>query len=330
MVSQEDLRALQYYVNSGDEYRDLHPDTLVLDLTHSNLKQRHIEIRFDKHTTISSLRDKIYQKTGTKPHFQHLQFRSVPGSSSPPLWEIAPETDSARMLGYYSLSHGMTCHCIDLDPHSASAGGAYEDVSLVKKYRMTDEEYDKRKGTLRDWGRGQKEKDSTFTLAKHAREHREMMEAQRQAKQGLELPKGFDYDASGKVVRVEEEDNDDCCDENNASCCNVNANTEFGPETVANIEVSMRCEVRPGTRRGVIAFVGEVPELGTGGYWIGVVFDEPVGKTDGTTKGGKKYFETPGSNYGGFVRGKNIEVGDFPERDIMDELDDSDESDDEI
>jgi tubulin-folding cofactor B len=83
----------------------------------------------------------------------------------------------------------------------------------------------------------------------------------------------------------------------------------------------MRCEVRPGTRRGVVAFAGEVPELGSGGYWVGVIFDEPVGKTDGTAKGGKRYFEAPGSSYGGFVRGKNIEVGDFPEKDIMDELD---------
>jgi len=87
----------------------------------------------------------------------------------------------------------------------------------------------------------------------------------------------------------------------------------------------MRCEVRPGTRRGAVAFVGEIPELGTGGYWIGIVFDEPVGKTDGTTKGGKRHFTAPGSNYGGFVRGKNVEIGDFPERDIMDELDDSDD-----
>lgn len=324
MINNEDLLALQSYVRANDstQYNDLHADTLVLDVTHSNLKQRHIEIRFDKHTTIQSLRDKIYQQTGTKPHFQHLQFLSSPGAS-PSLFDIPPEQENDRMLGYYSLGHGITIHCIDLDPHSGSKGGGYEDTSLVKKYKMSEEDYDKRKGTLRDWGKQQKVKDSTFTLAKHAKQHREMMEAQRQAKLGLELPTGFEYDNNGKVVRIEpivpvdgsvEAENK----ENKNNC-------EFGEETVEGIEVGMRCEVSPGSRRGSIAFTGEVPELGSGGFWVGVVFDEPVGKTDGMVKGGKRYFDAPGTKYGGFVRGKNLQVGDFPERDIMDELEDSDD-----
>lgn len=321
-INNEDLLALQSYIKANDakQYSDLHEDTLLLDLTHCNLKQRHIEIRFDKHTTISSLRDKIYQKTGTRPQYQRLQFFSSPGTSSPPMWDIAPGQNDARMLGYYSLDNGMCVHCIDLDPHSASKGGGYEDTSLVKKYEMSDEEYNKRKGTLRDWGRQQKEKDSNFTLAKHAKEHREMMEAQRQAKLGLELPKGFEYDGNGKVVRIEEEP---ISENNNKE--NEAAVSEFDEETVKGIETGMRCEIAPGKRRGSIAFVGEVAEIGNGGYWVGVVFDEPVGRTDGTTKCGKRYFETPGTNYGGFVRGKNVQVGDFPEVDIMDELDDSDD-----
>ncbi len=223
------------------------------------------------------------------------------------------------MLGYYSLNHGIAIHCIDLDPHSGSKGGGYEDTSLVQRYVMSDEDYNKRKGTLRDWGRQQKEKDSTFTLARHAKQHRELMEAQRQAKLGLELPKGFEYGSDGKVVRVEEEPSEE---NQEADACKE---SEFGIETVEGIEVGMRCEVRPGTRRGKIAFVGEILKLGSGGYWVGIVFDEPVGKTDGTAKDGKRYFEAPGSNYGGFVRGRNVEVGDFPERDIMDELEDSDD-----
>ena len=263
---------------------------------------------------------KIYQQTGTKPHFQHLQFLSAVGVS-PPLFDIPPETDNERMLGYYSLSHGMAIHCLDIDPHSGSKGGGYEDTSLVKKYQMTDEEYNKRKGTLRDWGRQQKAKDETFTLAKHAKQHRELMEAQRQAKLGLELPKGFEYDSNGKVVRVEPD-----VDQNPATVEDKkNKEHEFGVDTVTGIGVGMRCEVRPGTRRGSIAFVGDISELGSGGYWVGVIFDEPVGKTDGTTKSGKRYFNAPGDKYGGFVRGKNVEVGDFPEKDIMDELDDSDD-----
>jgi tubulin-folding cofactor B len=319
MINNEDLRAIQHYVTSGDPHANLHSDTLILDLTHCNLIQRHIEIRFDKHTTVSSLRDKIFQTTGTPPHFQHLQL--ISGGTV--FCEIEAEKDSDKMLGYYNLAHGMTCHCIDLDPHSKSAGGQYEDTSLVKRYVMSEEDYDKRKGTLRDWGRKKKEQDSSFSLARHAKEHREMMEAQRQAKAGLELPKGFEFDSNGKVVRSEVEAN--CCDDNkeNEKCCD--SKVEYDEETVKGIKVGMRCQARPGNRRGSVAFVGEIAELGTGGYWTGIIFDEPVGKTDGTTKTGVRYFDAPGPRYGGFVRGKNLDVGDFPERDIMDELEDSDD-----
>merc|ERR1740136_257999 len=101
---------------------------------------------------------------------------------------------------------------------------------------------------------------------------------------------------------------------------------KYGTVTVEGIGLNMRCQVSPGNRRGSIAFVGIIPELGGGGHWLGVIFDEPVGKTDGTTvKNGKRYFAAPGPKYGGFTRGKNVAVGDFPERNIMDESDDDSE-----
>ena len=59
---------------------------------------------------------------------------------------------------------------------------------------------------------------------------------------------------------------------------------------------------------------------------MGVCFDEPAGLTDGSVKG-VRYFECPGENYGSFVRGKNLSVGDFPERDLLDdESEDEEES----
>lgn len=38
---------------------------------------------------------------------------------------------------------------VDDDPFSLTRGGALEDTSLVSKYRMSEEDYDKRQGTLR-------------------------------------------------------------------------------------------------------------------------------------------------------------------------------------
>jgi len=68
----------------------------------------------------------------------------------------------------------MVYYCIDLDPHSGTKGGGYEDTSLVKKCTLTQEEYNQRKEIVRDWARQQKAKEEYFTLAKHAKEHQEL------------------------------------------------------------------------------------------------------------------------------------------------------------
>ena len=61
------------------------------------------------------------------------------------------------------------------------------------------------------------------------------------------------------------------------------------------------------------------------GYWVGVRFDEPVGRGDGCVRG-RRLFEC-GKGFGGFVRGKNVTVGDFPERPFDEDEDDDDDDD---
>lgn len=46
------------------------------------------------------------------------------------------------------------------------------------------------------------------------------------------------------------------------------------------------------------------------GYWIGVEYDEPVGKHNGSVKG-KSYFSCS-DGYGSFVRPDVVKAGDFP------------------
>ena len=51
-------------------------------------------------------------------------------------------------------------------------------------------------------------------------------------------------------------------------------------EPPKGIEKGQRCEVNPGGKRGTIAYIGPVTGL-PDGYFIGVHYDQPVGKNDG-------------------------------------------------
>lgn len=293
-IKNSDLRSLKSYVTALDDriYSNLSVGKIILDLTHSNLNQRHIEIRFDLHDTLGFLRSRIYQKTGTPPDSQHLKF-ILKGVI---IREIPPRFDDDRMLGYYSLINSTIVHCVDVDPFSASRNGGYEDISLVKKYAMSEKDYDARNGTLRSWVREKKKIDPKFSLMKYTREYKEHPEKKLLFGNQIissKVDESIIFKPSSK-----------------------NLDIVYGLDTVNGIESGMRCEASPGNRRGTVAYVGAVPEL-SAGYWVGIEFDEPVGMNDGTVKGEKRYFQAKGMKYGGFVRAKHLRVGYFPERDLF-------------
>ncbi|ENN71732.1 hypothetical protein HUJ04_006219 [Dendroctonus ponderosae] len=81
-----------------------------------------------------------------------------------------------------------------------------------------------------------------------------------------------------------------------------------------SIKVGSRCKVtvrNAPTKLGTVMYSGNVDDLQ--GTWIGIKYDEPVGKHNGTVKG-KSYFQCP-DKYGGLVKPQCVEVGDFPEED---------------
>mmetsp|Transcript_24670 Transcript_24670/g.36350 ORF Transcript_24670/g.36350 Transcript_24670/m.36350 type:complete len:290 (+) Transcript_24670:72-941(+) len=270
-VHKSDLQLVRDYVTAMDhlQYTQLPEDVVCILLTHSNLPAQHPDIRLNLHTTIRDVKDKFRTHIGTSVDHQRLVLKRDGAV-------IGEMSDDSKMLGFYGVESGMEIHVIDTDPFSLSRGGGLTDTTLVEKYRMSDETYDKRKGTLREFIKEQKAKDANFKL---------------NAKPGGGAP------AAAPPTNV-------------------------GPESVQGITVGNRCQVMPGKRRGSVQFIGEVEQLSEG-YWVGVKFDEPCGLTNGTVKG-VRYFDCE-ENYGSFVRGKNVTVGDFPERDLLDSDSEDDE-----
>ena len=94
---------------------------------------------------------------------------------------------------------------------------------------------------------------------------------------------------------------------------------DFMKEEAEEIKEGQRCQLNVGERRGEVKYVGKVAGMGAG-YWVGVQLDEPTGDSNGTYKG-KKYFETQ-AKCAAFIRPNELQVGDFPEKDMFDELED--------
>ena len=270
MSAAETKAALRGYVTGADhlQYQSLAEGTVQVSVTHSNLRQRVMELRLDLHTTIAGIKDTLFTYNGTPAEHQELVLYD--GDRL-----VARMNDDSRMLGYYGCKNGSRIHVIDNDPWSLSRNGGLDDVSQVKKYRMTDEDYDKRENTLRAWKRRLLDADPAkyFELFPH------------------EAPQ------EGEANFLEE------------------ASTE-------GITVGARCEVLPGGKRGTVKWVGQAAAL-PAGYWVGVQLDEPLGKNDGSVKG-KKLFDAP-AGYGLVVRPNKVNVGDFPEEEMLWSSDEEDD-----
>ena len=226
--------------------------------------------------------------------------------------------DEAK-LGYYSPSDGMRLHVIDTDPTSLSANGWLEDVSKVEKYVMSDEAYEKREGTYRQWARKKREEDPTWTLQK---EQQKLRNQQRNA--------------------TTTNNNVDNSDDAIAAAREKMLTTYASYECVRHVVSGSRCEVNPGGKRGVVCFIGKVkdttqtgakeegekggeekhdveevadkdvvdmPPSLPSGYWVGVKFDEPVGKNDGKTPCGKILIPECPPMHGSFCRPDRVTCG---------------------
>ncbi|KAG5549736.1 hypothetical protein RHGRI_014886 [Rhododendron griersonianum] len=192
-----------------------------------------------KFLTVEAVKEKMWKKCGTSVNSMGLELYDEMGA------KVSELSDNSRPLGFYSPQDGYRLQVIDFDPSSVTSGGWLEDTSLVEKYKISEEAYDKLDG-----------KYQTIT-----------------------------WRNSVQKSRLVELNGD-------------------------------RCQVEPGEKRGVVKFVGQAEILGPG-FWIGVQYDEPLGKHDGMVKG-TRFFDCP-PLHGAMVRPDKVQVGDYPERDPFEE-----------
>ncbi|KAK6944437.1 Ubiquitin-like domain [Dillenia turbinata] len=228
-------------------------ESVLLRVTHSNIKSFSPDVRFSLLMTVEAVKEKLWKKCGTSVGSMSLELYDETGS------KVSDLSDNFRPLGFYSPQDGYRLHVIDLDPSSVTSGGWLEDTSLVEKYKISNEAYDKLDGTFRKF----KEK-----------------LVQQNPNLDAKIPDNY---------------MEDLC---------------------ANIKAGDRCEVEPGEKRGVVKFVGQAETLAPG-FWVGIQYDEPLGKHDGMVKGAR-YFDCP-PLHGAMVRPDKVKVGDYPERNLFEE-----------
>ncbi|XP_010276589.1 PREDICTED: tubulin-folding cofactor B [Nelumbo nucifera] len=229
-------------------------ESVLLRVTHSNIKSFSADVRFSLQMTVESVKEKLWKKCGTSVDSMWLELFDDTGA------KVADLTDNLRPLGFYSPQDGYRMHIIDLDPSSVTSGGWLEDTSLVKKYTISEEAYDKLDGTIRKF--------------------KEKIASQNPSLFESKIPDNYMEDLAEKI------------------------------------KVGDRCEVEPGEKRGVVKFVGKAENIAPG-FWVGIQYDEPLGKHDGVVKG-KRYFECP-PLHGVMTRPDKVKVGDYPERDPFEE-----------
>lgn len=222
------------------------------------------ERRFNKDITIGALKERLEPITGIP--IATMQIKLFDKNDQ----FVCNLNDDTKKLGYYSVMDYGRLQIEDLNPYRIK--NEWTDCSQVKKFEISEEEYNKRNDSVRSFLQKNK-------LGQYSEENQRHLEKEND-------PEGYFEEA--QKIKVGDR-------------CEVNAESKTGMP-----------------KRGTVKYVGKTEFKP--GYWIGIAYDEPQGKHDGTVKG-KSYFKCL-PKYGVFVRPNKVTIGDFPEEDF--DLDDDD------
>ncbi|TRZ01912.1 hypothetical protein DNTS_028602 [Danionella cerebrum] len=218
--------------------------------------------RFSRGITVAEFKSKLEMIVGIPHSCMELELYSTSDKFLQKL------DNNEALLGSYHVDDDCRIHVTD---RSGTHSGEFDDVSKVEKFEISDEAYDKRADSVRNFKKNM------------------------------------------RLGRFNEE--------NTAKQQETSAKKEEEEKAAADaIAVGNRCKVQvPGqpTKIGTVMFVGLADFKP--GLWVGVKYDEPLGKNDGSVNG-KRYFECE-AKYGAFVKPLSVTVGDFPEEDYgLDEM----------
>jgi tubulin-folding cofactor B len=158
ILDHDDIAALKAYVRAptGNKRAE---STVLLGVTHSNLKASLMEIRFDKHMTVANVKAKLVSHTGTSVSAMRLLLKD--GNRI-----VAAMENDDNMLGFYSPKDGYLIHVVDTDPSSLSAGGWLEDTSKVEKFKLSEDAYNAREKTYRKFKEAKLKQDPEWCIKK--------------------------------------------------------------------------------------------------------------------------------------------------------------------
>jgi len=149
---------LRDYVTAGDStrYDQLGKEMVRLNVSSNLLIQKWHDICFARCTKILEVKHRLHRHGGAIVDFMELYLRR--GGDTIFLH------DDNLTLEDYGVDNGMELYFKDNDPHSLAKNGGLEDVSLVQKYEISEEDYEKREKTLRNYVKKQREQDPNFRL----------------------------------------------------------------------------------------------------------------------------------------------------------------------
>jgi tubulin-folding cofactor B len=117
---------------------------IKLNGTHSHTQTKIAEIRFYRSQKLFEVKATFSKKFGTLPEYMKLKLIKGNGEERP-----LSLNDDEKSLQELDIEDYDTIHIFDLNPNGVLVQNNFDDLSTVKKYELSEEDYNKREDTVR-------------------------------------------------------------------------------------------------------------------------------------------------------------------------------------